>query len=144
MKVILIENVNNLGNTGDVKEVADGYARNFLIPQKMAEIATGEAVGKAARIKQETEELKNKRTEELKNSAKKIEGKKIIIKAKTKGEKLFGSVGKKEIAEKLGNGISEDMVELEENIKATGEKNIDVNLGSNIKAKIKVNIQGEK
>lgn len=144
MKIILLQNVKNLGQTGDIKEVADGYARNFLLPKKLAEIATKETVEKAVRIKQETEKLKNKRIEELKNLANKLEGRKIIIKVKEKSGKLFGSVGKKEIAEKLGNGIGEDMIELEENIKETGIKEIEINLGSNIKTKIKINIQGEK
>lgn len=144
MKVILLQDIKSLGNAGDVKEVADGYARNFLIPQKLAEAATKEAVGKVVKKKQETKELKNKKTEELKNLAKKLEGEKVVIKVKEKDGKLFGSVGKKEIAKNLGDEINENMIELKENIKETGEKEVRINLGNNIKVKIKVLITGEK
>ncbi len=143
MKIILLQDIKNLGQAGDIKEVADGYARNFLIPQKLAETATKEAVEKATRKKQETEELKNKKTEELKNLAKKLEGKEIVIKAKEKDGKLFGSIGRKEIAENLGNEINEDMIELKENIKEIGVKKININFGNDIKAKIIINIAGE-
>lgn len=143
MKIILLQDIKSLGNTGDVKDVADGYARNFLLPQKLAETATKEAVEKALRKKQETEELKNKRTRELKSLAKKLEGKEIIIKVKEKGGKLFGSINRKEIAENLGNEISEDMIELKENIKKTGRKNVNINFGDNIETEIIVNITGE-
>src|SRR4030042_5245015 len=143
MKIILLQDVKNLGNTGDIKEVSGGYARNFLIPGKLAESAKKEAVAKAAIKKQEAEELKNKKTEELKNLAKELEGREIIIKVKEKGGKLFGSVGKKEIAENLGDKISEDMIELKENIKETGKKEIIVNFGNNIKTKMTVNIAGD-
>lgn len=142
MKIILLQNIKNLGQTGDIKEVTDGYARNFLLPKKLAEMATREAVEKAVKVKQKTEELKNKKTEELKNLAKKLEGEEIVIKVKEKDGKLFGSVGKKEIAEKMGNMVNENMVELEENIKETGVKNVSINFGNNIKAKININVQG--
>lgn len=143
MKIILLQDIKNLGQTGDIKEVADGYARNFLIPRKLAETATKEAIGKAIEKKQETEKMKNRKTEELKNLAKKLEGEEIVIKAKEKSGKLFGSIGRKEIAENLGNEISEDMIELEENIKETGVKNITANFGYNIKARMTVRVEGE-
>jgi len=143
MRVILLQDIKSLGNAGDIKEVANGYARNFLLPKKLAEMATKEAVEKVTKKRQKTEELKNKETEELKNLAKKLEGKKIVIKAREKGGKLFGSVGKKEIAEKLGNEISEDMIELKENIKETSKKNVNINFGDNIKTEIIVNVIGK-
>ncbi len=143
MKIILLQDIKNLGDAGDVKEVTDGYARNFLLPKKLAEMATKEAIKKATKKKQKTKELQNEKTEELKTLAKKLEGKKIVIKAKEKDGKLFGSVGKKEIAENLGNEINEDMIELEENIKEIGKKEIIINFGSSIKIKVIVNVAGE-
>lgn len=143
MKIILLQNVKSLGSAGDVKEVADGYARNFLFPRKLAEGATQEAVDRAAQIKKKTEEQKNKETEKLRKTAEEIEGREIIIKAREKGGKLFGSIGKREIAEKLGNDFLEQMIELEENIKETGEKSVTINFGGSIKAKISVKIMGE-
>jgi large subunit ribosomal protein L9 len=144
MKIILLQNIKSLGSAGDVREVADGYARNFLFPRKLAEIATPEAVAKANETKKKTEEQEKKELEKLKILAQKYRNQEIIISMKEKKGKLFGSVGKKEIAEKLGGEIKEDMVELGENIKEVGEKEAIINFGDNIKAKIKVNIQGEK
>ncbi len=143
MKIILLQDMKNLGVAGDIKEVADGYAGNFLIPKKLAEPATREAAEKTAIKKRETEKLKNKEIEKLRNLAKELEGREIIIKAKEKGGKLFGSIGKKEIAEKLGNEISEDMIELKENIKEIGEKRINIDFGNDIKARIIINVVGE-
>lgn len=144
MKIILLQNVKGLGNVGDVKEVANGYARNFLLPKKIVEIATDAAIEKVKKEKAEKEKTATEEMKKIKDLAKKIEGKEVIIKAKTKDKKLFGSVGTKEIAEKLGGGISEDMIELKENIKETGAQNITVDFGSDIKAKIKIIITGEK
>lgn len=143
MKIILLKDVKNSGNAGDVKEVSDGYARNFLIPQKIAEAATKENIEKAVVKKREAEKLKNRQTEELKKLTEKLEGKEIAIKVKEKSGKLFGSVGKKEIAEKLGNEISEKMIELTENVKDVGKKEVIINFGNNIKTGIIVNIIGE-
>lgn len=131
---------------GDVKDVAEGYGRNFLLPKKLAEYATGAAIEKAGKIKQEMEELKNKKTEELKKIAKILEGKEITIKAREKDGKLFGSIGKKEIAQKLreiGFEPEEKTIILEEPIKKTGKIEISVDFGGNTKAKVIVNVAGE-
>lgn len=143
MKIILLQSIKGLGNIGDVKDVADGYARNFLFPKKLATIATPEAVKKANADKEKRAEENKKELEKIQKLAGEIKSKKIIIKAKEKKGKLFGSIGKKEIAEKLGSEITEGMIELKENIKEIGEKNIEVNFGNNIKAKLKIQVLGE-
>lgn len=143
MKIILLQDIKNLGRTGDIKEVADGYARNLLLPKKLAEIATHEAVEKIKKEKETAQKTEAKLLEDLKKRAGEISDKEITIKAKEKGGKLFGSIGKREIAEKLGSGVIEDMIELKENIKGIGVKNVIINFGNNIKAKITVNVRGE-
>jgi len=144
MKIILLNNVKNLGNKGDVKDVSEGYARNFLLPQKLVEIATKEKIEKFNQLKEE-EKLKEEHLEEiLKETALKIQNKKIIIKAKSEKEKLFGSIGTKEISgelKKQGFEISEKSIILKEPLKTLGEKELTIVFGKNIKAKIIVVVE---
>lgn len=146
MKVILIQDIKNLGKTGDIKEVTDGYARNFLLPKKLAEIATPEATKKVEKIKEEQIEREKEDLEKKQKLATELEGREIIIRAKEKKGKLFGSIGKKEIAKELamiGFEIGEKMIEIKEPIKETGKKEIIIKLGHNIEVCIKLVIQGE-
>jgi large subunit ribosomal protein L9 len=144
MKVILINDIKNLGRKGEVKEVADGYARNFLLPQKLVEIAIPEAIQKLENFQKEKEQIERAGEEKLKKMAAEIQGKKIIIKAKTEKNKLFGSIGKKEIAIELKNqgiNLDEKSIILDEPIKTIGEKDITIILGKNIKTKITVAVE---
>jgi len=144
MRIILLNSVNNLGNKGDIKDVSEGYARNFLIPKKLAEAATVQTIEKANRMKREAEEKEKQMEENLRNIALKIQNKKIIIKAKSEKEKLFGSIGVKEICEEMkkqGFEIDEKSVILKESIKTIGEKEIIIDFGKNIKTKINLSVE---
>lgn len=147
MKVVLLKSVKNVGQAGDVKNVADGFARNFLIPQGLAEIATGAAVAKANKMKQQKETKNQEELERAQKIAEKIDGKEVIIKQKTQGEKLFGSVDKRAITEQLekqGIAIDESNIELKNPIKEVGEHNVKVVLNHAIEAEIKVIIEPEQ
>lgn len=148
MKVVLLKNVENLGETGDVVEVADGYARNFLIPQELAEAATPAAIKKAEllktlRIKKAEEELK--KFQEL---ATKIDG--LIVKIKKragKDGKLYGSVGVTDIAAVLKAQdfqIEEGMIDLKEPIKLLGEYPIVIHLPHNLEVQLTVVVEEDK
>jgi len=126
MKVVLLQEVKKIGKKGEIKDVSDGYARNFLLARGLAEVATPTAIEKVAQIekkqKTELEERKNK----LKKLAASLAGKKIVIKMKSKNGKLFGSVTAKDIARNLA---SEGFVLSEKSIvfnpmKELGEKNV--------------------
>ncbi len=143
MKIILLQNIKGLGNISDTKDVADGYARNFLFPKKLAIVATPEAIKKTNAEKEGRIEENKKELEKIQKLAREISSKEIIIKMKEKKGKLFGSVGKNEIAKKMGSGIVEDMIELKENIKETGKREIVVNFGNNIRTRITINVLGE-
>ncbi len=146
MKVVLNQNVENVGRAGETKEVADGFARNFLISNGLAEPATKENILKAEALmkqsgKQEKEELKS-----IQKTAEKIDGKEIIIKVKTDGDKLFGSVDKSKIVEKLkedGTEISEASIDLGQPIKEIGEYPVKINFKHGIEIGIKVIIEKE-
>ncbi|GBE16695.1 50S ribosomal protein L9 [bacterium BMS3Abin15] len=146
MKIILLQDVNSLGKKGDIKEVADGYARNFLLPQKLAEAATGSAVKKVETVKEKFAEGNKKDLEKNEKLASELDGRDVIIKAKEKNGKLFGSISAKEIAKELKKQkleITEKAIVLDEPIKEIGEKEVLIQLDHGIEVNIKVIVEAE-
>lgn len=142
MKVILQENVENLGSIGDVVKVAPGYARNYLIPQKFAMLANERNTKALEHAKRQLEYKKNKVLEQAKAVAAKIEGivLNLVHKAGEEG-KLFGSVTNMELAEQLkSNGLEIDrkMIALADPIKHTGEYSVAVKIHPEVIATLKV------
>jgi large subunit ribosomal protein L9 len=142
MKVILSEDVENLGAMGATVKVADGYARNYLIPRKLA---VGADSATAKQIQHETAIIKrreDKRRTELSKFAKQLEGVTVDIKMRSGEEdKLFGSVTNAMIAEKLhelGHDVDKKTIHMDEPIKSLGIFTVPVKLGSGIEAKVKV------
>lgn len=131
MKVILVADIPGLGKKNEVKEVKDGFGRNFLLARKLAIMATYPALKEleARKIKEEKQEEKKK--EAIKTIFEKIKNREFEIKenANEKGE-LFGSVGKEKIFEALKNqgfeGIKEEYVKLDKPIKSVGEYKIEL------------------
>ncbi|MGI6428337.1 MAG: 50S ribosomal protein L9 [Syntrophomonadaceae bacterium] len=143
MKVIFLQDVKGQGQAGEVKDVSDGYARNFLIPKGWAVEAT------KTRLKeiQERQEKQRKTQEKEKAEAAKLqqilEGQSITIKARTGGsDKLFGAVTAKEIAdtiqERFKVNIDRKKIELTEPIKHVGEFPAKIKIYPSIQAEIKV------
>ena len=148
MKIILLKDVEKLGKKGEVKNVADGYARNFLIPNKLAALATKSELAKLEEQKKiETE----KAEEELKlyqKIASQIDGLEIEIPVKINEEgNLFGTITASQIAEKLkekNSEIKKEQIKLEEPIKEIGEYEVIVEFPHNLETKIKVIIVEDK
>jgi large subunit ribosomal protein L9 len=149
MKVVFLEDVPNVAEAGEMKEVADGYGRNFLIPRKLAVLADAKAANiieaqlkKKARIQAETEA-------EMRELAQQMEGKEVILKARSgaKGQ-LYGSITTTEIAEELSKStglvVDKRGMELEEPIRQVGSYEIAIRLTKDIVPKIKVTIVGEE
>jgi large subunit ribosomal protein L9 len=140
MKVILLQDIKNLGKKYDVKDVSDGYARNFLIPRGLAEAATTAALNRIAEIKSRIAAQKKQLLETLEKRKETLAGTTLIFKLKTgeKGE-VFGSVSARDIENALSErGIADVKIELEKPIKELGEHLVGINLGEGIKTKIKV------
>jgi len=145
MKVILTEDVKKLGSKGDVVDVADGYARNYLFPRGMAAEATK---GKMKEIKEQEakkERLESEKREEAEKLKSKIESEKFVLKVKA-GEqgRLFGSVNTKDIAEaaaEKGYDIDKRKIELNDSIKNLGMHNVSVKLYDDITAELKIDVQ---
>jgi large subunit ribosomal protein L9 len=142
MKVILLKDVEKLGTKGDIKEVADGYARNFLIPEKLAVLASKSEIAKL----EEQKEIETRQAEEelarYQETATQMDGLELEIPVKIDEDgKLFGAVNANQISEKLqekGFEIKKGQVKLEEPIKEIGEHEVIVELPHNLEARVKV------
>lgn len=147
MKVLLDQDVKGTGKKGDIINVSDGYARNFLFPKKLATPADSSAIN-ASNI-QKSAAAHHKFEAELKarEDAKKIDGQTVTIKVKVgEGGKLFGTVGGKEVAvalkEQKGYDIDKKKIAVSEAIKATGEYSAKLSLYEGVSAKIKIIVEG--
>ncbi|MCX6752186.1 MAG: 50S ribosomal protein L9 [Candidatus Nomurabacteria bacterium] len=133
MKVIFLSDVPRVGKKYDVKEVNDGYAMNFLLPRKLATMATPKALAELETRKKEISIEREVQEELLMKNLEEIKGKTITIKGKTndKGH-LFSAIHKKEITEAMKEQnraeISEEFIILEKPIKEVGEHEIQVSI----------------
>ncbi len=133
MKVILLKDIERLGDKYDVISVKDGYGRNYLIPQKMAVIANKTNTNKLKSLKDAEEVKRQKMLEEFRKNAELIESKVFTIGAKAgTTEKIFGSVTNVQLAnkikEELGIDLDRKIIEIEEEVKTLGEHKAKVNL----------------
>lgn len=147
MKVILLQDIQNLGYQNDIKNVALGYARNFLFPKNLAKLATKKAIKEVLVLKKKKAQEEAKLIAQAKEKAKDLERQIYSLKVKiTKEGKLFGSIAQKEIAkailESTNNKIDEDDILLKEPIRKVGEYKIKVRIYKNIEANIKIRIIG--
>lgn len=147
MKVLLIKDVYKLGRAGDVKKVADGYGRNFLLPQGLAVLATAGALTQVQKIKSQAEIRRNAQNEELKGVADQLKDVTLIFPAKA-GEtgKLYGSITTGDIAavltEKVRYEIKRQQVDTQP-IRALGEFTARVRLTMDLVPEIKVIVHRE-
>jgi len=145
MKVILNKNVKGTGNAGDVVEVSEGYARNFLFRRNLAEKATNGKIKEHKHIVKNEKQKKAENKEDALEKKEKIESVEVVI-SKTAGDngQLFGSVTKKDIVKELKKEhkitISKKDMVLENNIKDLGITKIKVKLFRKISAELKVNV----
>jgi len=142
MKVILQENMDNLGHIGDIVKVAPGYARNYLIPKGFAMLANERNTKAIEHAKRQLEYKKNKVLESAKGIVAKIEGLVLnLVHAAGEEGKLFGSVTNMELAEQLkAHGIEVDRkkIVLADPIKHTGEYSVLVKIHPEVTATLKV------
>jgi len=147
MKIILLQDVENLGKKHEIKEVKAGYARNFLFPKELAKPATEQALKwletqKEIEAKKDEEELKKVQTK-----ASAIDDVEVIIPVKVNEDGgLFESINSQKISEKLkelGFEIKKNQIDLAEPIKELGEYPVKVKLEHNLEAEIKVIIVDE-
>ena len=148
MKVILLQDIENLGKKYEVKEVKSGYARNFLIPQGLVKPATKEAL-KWLEAQKKTEEAKAE--EDLKKAqalASNIDGQELMISVKIGGKgELFEKINTQKISDSLkeiGFDVKKNQIELLEPIAELGEFPVRIKLPHNLEAEIKIIVVAEK
>jgi large subunit ribosomal protein L9 len=148
MKVILLENIEGVGKAGEMKEVKDGFGRNFLIPRHLAMLGTqGNIKGVQARAKKLIEQ-KERVLKTVEVTKQKLESALLTIKHRAGQDgKLFGSVTSKELAEaikhELGLELDRKSIRLDEPIKMTGAYAVDIHLEKAISATLKVEVEQE-
>lgn len=149
MKVVLLENIPNLGKKWQVKEVALGYAKNYLIPRGLAKIATPKAIMETSHL----EELEAKKAEEalklVQALVERIDGQELVIPVKVgEGGEVYGSVSAEMIAgalQKMGfKELTKSQVVLDEPIRDLGEHPVLLNFDHGLEAEIKVIVVEEK
>ncbi len=144
MKVILQENVEGLGYLGDVLTVADGYARNFLLPRKKAVLAEDRQVKFLQHLKRQIDQKAKKEVEALGDIGKQMSNVSLTFEVQTgKDDKLFGSVTSKDIAEQLaaqGMTVDRRKIQLPQPLKELGTFPVPIKLHRDVVTKIQVTL----
>ncbi|MDD2585080.1 MAG: 50S ribosomal protein L9 [Syntrophomonadaceae bacterium] len=148
MKVILQQDVKKLGKEGEVKEVQEGYARNFLLPKGLAIQANQANLKENQERTTKAEKKKEKQKKSAETLKGKVDGKTVTIKAKTGGgDKLFGAVTAKEIAEvlkkQLGVDVDKKKIEIGEPIKHLGKYPVKLKIYPSVQAEVTVIVAAE-
>ena len=147
MKVMLVKDVSKLGRAGDIKKVADGYGRNFLIPQKLAVLATAGAVKQVEKIRQKAEIRRAEQNSELQGLADQVNGVVLTFPAKA-GEtgKLYGSITTQDVAtaitEQVRFEIKKQQVDMQP-IRNLGEHMAQVRLTMDLVPEVKIIVHRE-
>ena len=145
MKVIFLENVPNVGRIGEIKEVADGYGRNYLIPRQLALLARPEVIEKVSGQLKAKERSLAETEAELLEMVGHLDGKEVIIEARTGGkDRLYGSITAADIAtaieETTSLVVDKRKIELEQSIRETGSHEVAIRLAGDIVPKITVTV----
>lgn len=142
MKIILKQDVEDLGKEGEIKEVSDGFARNYLIPEGMAKRATEDKVEEVKKQRKKEEEKKEEELEELQNKVSELDGQEIEVEVKIGEEgQLYSSVSEGKIQNALkeeGFEVKRKQIALEDAIEELGEFTVDLNFKHNLEAQIRV------
>jgi large subunit ribosomal protein L9 len=148
MKVLLNESVKNIGRAGEIKEVKNGYARNFLIPRGLARMATGGTVKQAEAQRQAEERREARNVSANQSLGEKLAAARITLRARG-GEqgRLYGAITSTDIATALsaevGQEIDRRRVELEDPIRQLGEYKISVRLARDIVPQVTVTVESD-
>lgn len=149
MKVILVEDVKKLGKKGDIVEVSDGYARNYVLPKKLGVEANNKNMNDLKLKKANEEKVAKEQLEAAKAFAEALETKEVVVHIKTgEGGKTFGSVSSKEIAEaaktQCGMEIDKKKIQMQEAIKSLGVYEVAIKLHPKVTGKLKVKVKETK
>ena len=143
MKIILLQDVKALGKKGEIVEANDGYAKNFLIPKKLAIAATKEAQNERSQKIQNEIKKEEERKQKAKELCDKISGMELVVKVKSNGEKMYGSVTNQDISnafKEAGFDIDKKNIKTKDTIKNLGTYSIEVWCYKEITAKLSIKV----
>ena len=148
MKVILLEDVKSLGKRGEIVNVNDGYARNFILPKKLGLEATSKNLNDLKLQKQNDEKVAQEKLDAAKALAEKIKEKSITVKIQAGVEgKVFGSISSKEIAteakKQLNMDIDKKKIVIPDAIKSLGTYNVNIKLHKDVTATLAVKVEAK-
>ena len=146
MKIILLQDVKKLGKKGDIIEANDGYARNYIIPQKIGVDANGKNLNDLKLQKSNQEKVAQEQLSAAKALADEIGTKQVVVKIRAgEGGKVFGSVSSKEIAaaakEQVGLELDKKKIQLSDPIKTFGVHDVTIKLHPQVTANLKVKVE---
>ncbi len=146
MRVLLLKDVKGLGKAGDVKEVAGGYASNYLLPNKLAQPVTEGSVKMAEQVREAEKRKLDRKANESKTLAAKLDGQTVVLKARSgEGDRLYGSITSQDVADALakstGLTIEKRYLELEHPIKSLGHHSVTLKLGGGFTANVSVVVE---
>ena len=148
MKVILLQDVKSLGKKGEIVEVSDGYARNYVLPKKLGAEANSKNMNDLKLQKANEEKVAKQQLEAAQEMAKLLETKEVVVKMKSgEGGKTFGSISSKEIAEEAKKQCDwakkKKKIQLPEAIKSLGVYEVHVKLHTKVTGRLKVKVVEE-
>ena len=143
MKVILLQDVQGQGKKGDVVVINDGYAKNFLIPKKMAVEATKQMMNEIAQKTAKEARLLKEEREKAEALAKELKGVTVTVLAKFGGEKMYGSITTQDVADalkRMGYDVDKKKIVIKDNIKSIGIYDAEIKVYREVNAKIKIKV----
>lgn len=143
MKVILLQDVQGHGKKGDVVVINDGYAKNFLIPKKMAVEATKQMMNEIAQKTAKEARLLKEEREKAEALAKELKGVTVTVLAKFGGEKMYGSITTQDVADalkRMGYDVDKKKIVIKDNIKSIGIYDAEIRVYREVNAKIKIKV----
>ena len=145
MKVILLQDIKGTGKKEQILEVSDGYARNFLLPRKLAKEATSEAINSVEKAKSAQKHREDVARNEAEIKARELKGKVVVLKVRAgDGGKLYGSVTNEQIVQALkeqhGYEVDKRKIEPEEPIRACGQTTFNIKLVAGVSTRMLLNV----
>lgn len=148
MKVIFLQDVLPIGHAGDVKEVKDGYGRNYLLPRKLAALATSDTLARVSSLRASAQDRRDREKTDWSSVAAALEGKPVVIKMRAGPTgKLYGSVTTSAIAERLseaaGRPVDRRGIRIPEPVRQVGQSKVHVRLHEGIELDLNLVVEPE-
>lgn len=149
MKIILLQDVKSLGKKGEMVDVSDGYARNFILPKKLGVEANASNMNDLKLQKANQDKIAQEQLEAARQLAEQLQTKEVVLRMKSgEGGRAFGSISSKEIAvaakEQCGLELDKKKIQLPEAIKALGAYEVSIKLHTKVTGKLKVKVVEDK